>query len=216
LIVLFFLTLLNDEIFVSDFYNHRIQTFNAETGKYIRMIGNGKGDGKGQLFDPKGLCISNQRLYIVENENNRISVFNHLNGQFMTSFGCQGDGPSQFNSPETLYFHNNSLYVVDSNNSRIQIFTSEGKYISEIKGNNKESNLSNPRGIMIYESEIFISERDGNRISIWDLQNKRYVRSLGEKGNGDGEFDRPWNIRMISQNQMIVCDSGNNRLQIFT
>jgi len=87
----------------------------------------------------------------------------------------------------------------------------DGKYVGEIKG--KE--LKEPYGVVIYESEIFISDYGNNCISVWDLKSQQYLRSIGKEGNGEGEFSALWSMCLSSQNQLVVCDRGNHRLQMF-
>ena len=67
-------------------------------------------------FDPLG------RIYIVERNNNRVSVFER-NGTFVLSFGSNFDKPEGVTiSPE------GEVYVADTNNHRIQVFDLNGSF----------------------------------------------------------------------------------------
>ena len=43
----------------------------------------------------------------------------------------------------------------------------------------------------------------------------KLVRTVGGEGTGAGEFYRPWGVAVNDKNEIIVCDYGNARLQIF-
>ena len=39
---------------------------------------------------------------------------------------------------------------------------------------------------------------------------------FGKQGNQDGQFNRPLLMHVDSSNNLLVCDSGNNRVQQFS
>jgi tripartite motif-containing protein 71 len=81
-----------------------------------------RGVGQGQLNSPYGIAIRNDRLWVSEMNNNRLSVFD-LNGAFQGTFGGLGTGDGQFSRPTALTFDNaGRLYVCDSVNERIEVF----------------------------------------------------------------------------------------------
>ena len=86
----------NDEVFVSDSRNGRIQVF-SHRGEYRRSIGE-PGDGSGQLGRPMNLTIHHGELYVADYWHDRISVFT-LAGNFVRQIGESGSKPGQFNAP---------------------------------------------------------------------------------------------------------------------
>jgi hypothetical protein len=90
--------------------------FNARTLAYVRTIGGGEGEGPGQLSYPYGICIGDvlspsntgtssysmeYAVFVVEQGNNRVSVFNAASGSFIRTVGSgvRGSGPGQLNNP---------------------------------------------------------------------------------------------------------------------
>ncbi len=59
---------------MADSDNHRIQKFTAQ-GKFLTAVGT-KGSGPLQFDDPRGIAISNGRVYVVESANSRIQILN--------------------------------------------------------------------------------------------------------------------------------------------
>ncbi len=67
----------NDNIFVVDFDNHRIQKFDPE-GNFLSLFGK-EGQGKGEFFYPTDVAVDNYGfVYIVDFRNNRIQKFEPL------------------------------------------------------------------------------------------------------------------------------------------
>ena len=91
------------------------------TGEYISRIGS-KGSGPGQLITPTSVAISNNILYVTEEGNKRVSIFD-TNGQFLHSFTGTTSG-KEFDYPCGIAINtiDNLLYVNDSNNNRIVVY----------------------------------------------------------------------------------------------
>jgi DNA-binding beta-propeller fold protein YncE len=69
-----------DLLYIADSYNHKIKTLNPMTGQVKTLIGTGTPgatDGdfqQAQLFEPEGLVVVNERLYIADTNNHCIRV----------------------------------------------------------------------------------------------------------------------------------------------
>ena len=75
-------------IYICDFLDNCVKVYD-QNGKFLRRIGN-KGQGPGELFGPGKIAISpNNKIYIIESGNMRISLFN-LYGDFISSFYFSG------------------------------------------------------------------------------------------------------------------------------
>ena len=53
-----------------------------------------------------------------------------------------------------------------------------------------------------------------HRIQVFELDGK-FVGKFGTKGSTLGEFDEPRSVAVLSNDQIVVSDSKNNRIQIF-
>ena len=43
----------------------------------------------------------------------------------------------------------------------------------------------------------------------------KLLRTVGGQGTGAGEFNAPWGVAVNGQNEIFVCDNGNDRLQVY-
>ena len=114
-------------VYVSDWFLHRVQKFDS-SGNFIQAWG-GSGTGDGELFRPVGMAVDAGFLYVVESDGNRVSKFD-LDGTFVTNWGTLGIGPGEFERPDGVTTDaEGRVYVAEGH--RIQVFQPDGTYITE-------------------------------------------------------------------------------------
>jgi hypothetical protein len=110
-------------IFATDNGNHRIQVF-GPNGKFLFKFGL-RGSEKGQFQSPRGLAFSNclQYLFFCDCNNDRIQLFNAMNGLFIKSYGSNNSGDSQFNDLYGICISpSGQIIVSEFGNRGVQIF----------------------------------------------------------------------------------------------
>jgi DNA-binding beta-propeller fold protein YncE len=113
----------DDNIFVSDSGNQRVQVFDKE-GKYLKAI-NGSKDGQGSsvFVNPRGIAVDSRGiLYVVNNLTHFVYGFNE-NGEKVFDFGGMGSENEQFYLPNGLFVDDNDqVYITDTLNQRIAVY----------------------------------------------------------------------------------------------
>ena len=56
--------------------------------------------------------------------------------------------------------------------------------------------------------------RQNHRIQVFEL-NGNFIGKFGTKGSNLGEFDHPLSAVVLSNDQIVVSDNSNHRIQIF-
>ncbi len=193
---------------------YRIQVFDR-SGKFVKSIGQ-KGKGRVQFNDPVAIAIgSNKKIYVLERHNQRIQVLNS-NFTFHSFIGKAGRGECEFYMPNDMTIGGcGHIYVADTGNHRIQILSSNGNFLFVIgkKGTNP-GELNHPSHICVGCDEICVSEEGNHRVSIFSMKGY-FLQSFGQKGSGERDFYRPAGIAIDQNRTVYVCDSKNNRIQIF-
>ncbi|MFC1563401.1 NHL repeat-containing protein [candidate division KSB1 bacterium] len=88
--------------------------------------------------------------------------------------------------------------------------------IGVLEGNDENYILYNPCDVIKDgEGNIYVLDSGNNRIQKYDNAGK-FVKTIGSKGQGPGEFDRTRDFQLDSSNNIVVGDYGNNRFQIFS
>ena len=203
----------NNHLYVTDYFNHRVQKYDIGN-KYLMTFGtstNCIGRGNGEVSGPVGITVHGSKVYVVENGNNRVSVF-QCNGQFLHIIGAKC-----LERPWYIAVNANYLLVADMGHECISIFTLDGNYVGnyDTKGTTK-GQLNYPCGIAInIYGYIFVTEYYNGHILIFDKEGT-FIHSFGSNGSGLGQFSLPHGIAISPTGDIYVCDAGNNRIQIFS
>ena len=196
----------NNHLYVSDYFNHRAQKFHIKS-TYLLTFGRGNG----QLNNPVGVIVHDHQVYITENGNNRVSVF-QCNGQFLHIIGA-----NHLDRPWYIAVNANHLLFADWCHSCISMFTLDGNYVGKYgtQGTGR-GQLNGPCGIATdMYGYIFVTEHNNNRVSAFDKEGV-FIHSFGSYGSGLGQFSSPYGTAISPTGDIYVCDAGNNRIQIFS
>ncbi len=111
----------DNELYVTDTLNSRIQIFSAQ-GEFLRGFGR-RGLYVGDLPRPKGVALdSDGNIYVVESYYDYLLVFDRK-GQFLLPIGGSGHEIGQFYLPAGVWSDaENRIYVADMFNGRVVIF----------------------------------------------------------------------------------------------
>ena len=80
------------------------------------------------------------------------------------------------------------------------------------------TDLSEPRGLAITSEGHLIVAEDYPKhcITIIDPTNRRKIRSFGQRGSGQVQFDRPRGVAVTQDGRIVVAEWNNHRLQVLT
>ena len=145
------LTLNDNQLYICDCKNHRIQVFNLDL-KFIRSIGShGKGEGEFDLpYDVK--FDSDHNMYVAEWDGGRVQVLNK-NGQYIRFF----DENKYLKKASALHIIDKYVYVSDWSGGHIVVYETSGRFVTSFGGQgNTEGNFENPYCINSYEDQVYI------------------------------------------------------------
>ena len=120
----------NNNVYISDCFNHRIQVLNSDLA-FLATFGK-KGTDKAQFNLLSGTtCDSAGNVYVADTANHRIQVFT-AEGKFLRMFGGQGNGRGKLYCPVGIALDpsNKHVYVSEVRNHRISVFTCEGQFVT--------------------------------------------------------------------------------------
>lgn len=63
-------------------------------------------------------------------------------------------------------------------------------------------------------SLIYIADSGNHRVLVFDFKGK-FVRAIGNEGQGPGEFQKPTGIHILKDSSIAVADYSNRRIQLF-
>ncbi|XP_031560828.1 E3 ubiquitin-protein ligase TRIM71-like, partial [Actinia tenebrosa] len=209
-----------------------------ELFKPVKTFGE-KGSGRGQLNAPCSIAVSdNGEIAIAEWGNHRIQIFS-LEENYLRKFGREGtrqDGKGriqEFNLKgtyvRTIYRHDRGLLGICVNDDKniavccwgkqelgikpsIKVFSKQGHLVHEF---DMPDNNEQPECITYGNGKYFVSYYDINYVRVFDV-NGVFLYKFGEERERDGQFNGVRGLAVYGPDMILVCDSYNHRVQLFT
>ena len=203
------------QLLATDAVNATIQSFDAQTGKYIKKFG-GKGDSNGLFNKPEGIAIaSNGDIYVADYASGYIQHFDE-NFKHLNTFSDLGEAPGETLEAEFMSIYDNKLLLADAGNHRIDVFALTGKFLYSFDGENTiAGKLHRPEAAKVdSKGNIWVTDLGNNRIIIYDIKGN-LLRQFGKRGNKIGQFDKPTGLALDKQDNVYIGEAHNDRVQMF-
>jgi predicted membrane-bound mannosyltransferase/DNA-binding beta-propeller fold protein YncE len=178
-------------------------------------------------FGPDG------NLYVAEEGNHRISVFDPTTGAYLASYGVPGNSLErlELNRPNSITFDaQGNPIIVDTWNFRVQKVSPDFAEIATVWGQMGLYGLQAPT----VPTDGFWGPRDAKvdargRVLVMDTGNKRlrvyeivdgvavWSFDIGRGGSGPGELDEPTSLVIHPvDGRIFIADMWNQRIAVFT
>jgi DNA-binding beta-propeller fold protein YncE len=192
----------------------RVQTFDAEGGTLCGF----------QLADidagkPTGLCVGpDGYLYIADTHYHRVLVTD-TQGHIQRQWGHYGQEAGAFIYPTDVAFSPDGRIFVSEygGNDRISVFDSQG--IFQYAFGSPESGdlvFARPSALCVDgdQRELYIADACHHRVVVTDFQGQP-LREVGTLGRDPGHLRYPYDLTLLPDKRLVVCEYGNNRIQVF-
>jgi DNA-binding beta-propeller fold protein YncE len=142
-----------------------------------------------------------QALWMLDLQGGRFRRIHEVGGQHLVSPVAVAVGPS------------NRIYLADSYLAKVFIFGPDG----ELTGIIAYPNLRRPAGLA-YDAaadRLYVADSAAHRI--WVLAGDGWpVGTIGQRGNGDGDFNFPTHVAVDREGTVYVTDALGFRIQMFS
>lgn len=144
------------------------------------------------------LSPDRKRLFVADNNNDRVAVLDATSLKLLFSFG-----ENILGSPHDVEFdHKGRLLVADTNNSRIayfQVSDNKARFTGELRGQ-----FRRPEGVAVHpDGRIYVTGASSDDIEVF-LEG----RSVGHVGG----FASPHDVAVGKDGSIWIADAGNDRL----
>ncbi|MCH8006858.1 MAG: SMP-30/gluconolactonase/LRE family protein [Planctomycetes bacterium] len=166
---------------------------------------------------PVGLGVApDGSVFVADTHYHRVIRYDS-EGNELLRFGSYGKGPGQFIYPTDVAFGpDQRIYVSEyGGNERIQVFSAQGEYLFGFGSFGSGAGQFNRPQAMVFNAaltELYVADACNHRIVVCDPQG-RQLRVLGRPGRGAGELAYPYDVTMLDDGSLLVCEFGNNRIQ---
>ena len=167
--------------------------------------------GKIPFSQPSDLLFHENLLYVLDDLNGRIAVFEG-DGSFRRQIDLPGGTGTSY-----LGFGlagADQIFLSNASAGKIVVINLQGKKIREFATGEKGT-PSEPAGIELAPAASFVVDNGSHQIKVFDLEGELLL-SWGGLGDGPEQFRYPFRIALDSKGRVIVSDTLNSSVKIFT
>lgn len=158
-------------VYVADSGNSRFQVFSS-AGEWLDAVAV-PATGPDAPSDPTdlGVDVRSNRLFVVDNDNHRVHVYNQSSRTFEAVWGGPGQGRRQFRYPFLMDVSDQGyLLIVEPINTRVQVLNSDGKFVNFVgQWGVKSGQLFRPKGVAVVGTCVYVTDSYLGRIQIFDV-----------------------------------------------
>ena len=188
------------EVVVADSWNRRILVFNRHA-KFVTQL-----EGSYDMTNPVGVDFDSEGNIVVSDSDNQMVNVIDRSGMTLKTFGSDVlDCPWG-----VCVTTKGKIAVCDWGSASIKEFSQQGKLIKEFSS----SFSAKPYYIIHHNGKYFVTF-DTHCVEVFK-NDGGFLYRVGEKGSGEGQLRDPRGMAIDGQENLVVCDSGNHRLHVFT
>jgi len=168
---------------------------------------------------PTGLTVAaNGNLYVADTHYFRVVIFSP-EGKFIDEFGKFGEQDGCFIYPTDVAFSQDGRIFVSEygGNDRISVFTEQGDFLHCFAAPGSGlGELSRPSALCVDQSRkrLYVADACNHRIAVYSLDGE-LLRYIGSAGRDAGQLRYPYDLTLLADSTLVVCEYGNNRVQLF-
>jgi DNA-binding beta-propeller fold protein YncE len=172
------------------------------------------GKAEPSIVAPYGVALDAQdRLYVVDTFLRGVHVFDAKTN----AYNFFPEELETLVSPVDIAIDDTTgvIYVSDSKQGVVKVFQDQGRKQSAEFGNNI---FERPTGVAVnpISSELLVVDTLQSRVFRFNLSNLEQKGTFGSVGTAEGQFHFPTNISVSPDGNIIVSDSLNFRVQVFS
>jgi uncharacterized protein (TIGR03663 family) len=186
-----------------------------------RPMFGGAGSFPGQFFNPVDIeQDAAGNLYVIDSATHRLQKFDPL-GNFLDAIDIRADAkdPNEASQPWGLAIGpHGEVVVADTFGWRVRVFDSNLKPLltfgrtPDVGKPPGDFDLYGPRDAAVdKQGNIWVTDTGNARIMVYSLAGT-FVRQIGSRGSGPGQFDEPVGIAIAADGTVFVADMYNKRV----
>jgi len=186
--------------------------FQIKKGFFRRVWEFFAGESREGFIKPFGVFADdNGRLYVTDTADQSVHVFDPKDSKYFAIEGI--DKKRRLSSPIGVAVDKDrNIYVSDSVTKKVYVFNEKGKFLREI---GTDHIMKRPTGIAIDKASgtLYVVDTIASNILVYSLDG-RHIKTIGEYGSGNGQFNRPTFIAIGRDGNLYITDTMNVRVQI--
>lgn len=163
------------------------------------------------LVKPISAIINGEKLYVCDTILNTVLIYDLATGEANRLPGDRANG--KIKQPNNITIDENGrIYVADKERGALLIYDRDGMFV-DAWGRPGEVL---PVAVAVGDEALYVCDVLDHEIEIWDRNDGRLLSTFGGKGVHPGQFHFPTQIAFDPDGNLVVTDSFNFRVQVFT
>jgi len=171
--------------------------------------------GEGALKMPLNVAVDSEgACYVADAGREQVVVFDK-NGNYLSTIGKQGEM-----KPRDVAVSQDRIYIADLQKHNVHVLDKTTRnLLFDVPRVRDETNharaLFTPTNLGLdTKGNLYVSDTGAFRVQVYDADGN-FVRSVGEMGDGLGEFARVKGIAVDRENRLYAADAMSQVIQIF-
>ncbi len=205
-----------------------VDTSVAPTSVEELLTGKGSSAKDIPLRKPYAIAVHQGRLFVSEPTTAIVKVFDAAANKYFT---IGNEEPGRLAMPIGLDVDGaGNLYVADAGAKAIMVYDRDGNFLRKLAGakigeeplfQRLASVAVDKKGEKIYAVDIggtlaSATTPEVHRVRVFDAKSGKHLFDIGKRGAGPGDFNLARDAVIDGNNNLIVVDGGNFRVQVFT
>ena len=172
--------------------------------------------GEGRLVTPLNIAIdrADGTAYVADSTREQVVIFDKQ-GNYLAAMGKKDEM-----RPRDVAVGADRIYIADLKGHNVRVFNKTTReflfaFPQGPGATNEQTGLYMPLNLALdTKGRLYVSDTGGYRVQVYDGDGK-YLRSVGEQGDGLGMFARLKGIAVDYENRLYAADAMSQVVQIF-
>lgn len=201
----------NGDVWVADTGNNRVEKFDPN-GAFLMEFGQA-GSGPGEFESPVDVAVNGAGdVWVADEGNKRLEEF-APNGEFLRQANVAKEDPGIV--PASVAVSEGSVFTTDARTGGLVEFSESTEKVTRVAFTFEASLPVRPAGLAAAGDELWTLLPYNHRIYAYQFRNlSPYAVYLwAEEGSGEAQLDDPGGIAIRPSGNLLVADTGNNRIE---
>ncbi len=171
--------------------------------------------GEGALKLPLNVAVDKDgTVYVADSQRDQVVIYDK-NDNYVAALGTLGEM-----KPRDVAVSGERIYVADLQKHGVRVFDKATRApLFEIPrgqdATNKLAELQTPTNLALdSQGRLYVGDTGGFHVQVFDAEGK-YLRTVGEFGDGPGQFSRVKGVAVDRENRLYAVDTMSQVIQVF-
>ena len=176
------------------------------------------GSDAGELNAPGPVAVSsNNKIFVGDVKNKRISVFNKQ-GLFLYTIGRQGTSDDLLRPSHVSIDAEENVYVLEGT-TRLSIYNVIGDLLARFTAKDLQQYFGKTPEFSAMTTDLdghlYIGDHVQNRVTILDWRNLKVLGQFGSLGQSRGQYREISHLSVNARGQLAIVDKKNRKLEVY-